>query len=223
MWGALTKNAQALASIAAEQAQKGLASANQLLEKLDGQLEGEEGDGEDDENDDINSEDGSRNEVIKDTKSNKELSSSNSGDADTNHHQAIKNTEAYLDNVRDGEESLIIKERNQQAEGKETTTKCSQFAISPDDELHGGDNSVDDELDQLLLDDESVVEELPADTHNEVVLSGISSYVYGAQPDLILESGGSGGENRTQVVASNNLPVLKGTEQYASDEVPVIK
>ena len=63
MWGNLAKNAQALASIAAEQAQKGLASANQLLEKLDGQMDGE-GDDEDDDDDDEESlnEDGSRRE-----------------------------------------------------------------------------------------------------------------------------------------------------------------
>ena len=110
MWGALTKNAQALASIAAEQAQKGLASANQLLEKLDGQLEGEEGEGEDE--DDINSEDGSRKEVIKETKLDEELSTSTSADADIDHHQAIKNSEIISDNVPVVEDSVTIKEIN---------------------------------------------------------------------------------------------------------------
>ena len=223
MWGALTKNAQALASIAAEQAQKGLASANQLLEKLDGQLEGEEGEGEDEDEDDINSEDGSRKEVIKETKLDEELSTSKSADADTDHHQAIKNSGIISDNVPVGEDSVTIKEINQIVEGKKTTMKSSQFEISPDDELDVADNSLDDELDQLLLDDESVVEELPADTHNEVVMRRISNNVDEAQPDLIVESGGPREENRIQGNNHNNLPVLRGIEQYASNEVPVIK
>ena len=67
MWGSLAKSAQALAAVAAEQAQKGLASANQLLEKLDGQLEDEDEDGEEGEDDDENyNEDGSRKEVKRD-------------------------------------------------------------------------------------------------------------------------------------------------------------
>ena len=148
MWGSLAKNAQALAAIAAEQAQKGLASANQLLEKLDGQLDGEEDGGEEDDDENYN-EDGSRKEVIQDDR--KVVEQMRSVDSE---HVAppLMISEVDLDEtVGDREETFFTPM-------KQPERKQSQFDMKPEDTLHEADNSIDDEIDDLLFESDNADE-----------------------------------------------------------------
>lgn len=132
MWGALQKNAQALASIAAEQAQKGIASANQLLEKLDGQLDGEEDD-EDNEDDESN------------TNGPKLVKKVTDEDEGSNDRTLSKHTEDDEDVVQKG---------NNDKSSPVGDSKINQMsAMHYDDNM---DKSIDDELDQLLLDDDAI-------------------------------------------------------------------
>lgn len=132
MWGALQKNAQALASIAAEQAQKGIASANQLLEKLDGQLDGEEDD-EDNEDDESNN---------NDPKLVKKVTDEEEGSDD---RTLSKHTEYDED---------VVPKGNKDKSSPVGDSKINQMsAIHYDDNM---DKSIDDELDQLLLDDDAI-------------------------------------------------------------------
>jgi hypothetical protein len=168
MWGNLAKNAQALASIAAEQAQKGLASANQLLEKLDGQMEGE-GDEEDDDDDEESlNEDGSRRER---RKANEESKKSSMVDNDTEEDQET-NDAGSITGVSDSkvERSTSL---------KESTLEFNQQLAT-----EHVDNSIDDELDQLLLDDEAAdaaidapepINKLPSDSKGVVTSHSIDT------------------------------------------------
>jgi hypothetical protein len=132
MWGALQKNAQALASIAAEQAQKGIASANQLLEKLDGQLDGEEDD-EDNEDDESNNNDPKHVTKVTDEED-------SSDDRTLTKHTV--------------DDEDVVPKRN-----KDTTSPVGDSKINQMSAMHYDDNmdkSIDDELDQLLLDDDAI-------------------------------------------------------------------
>ena len=132
MWGALQKNAQALASIAAEQAQKGIASANQLLEKLDGQLDDEEEE-DDNEDDESNRDDPKHAKKVAD----KEKDSND---------PILKEP-----NVND---TYVPQERNEDMLRHVGDSKINQMSATHyDDHM---DKSIDDELDQLLLDDDAI-------------------------------------------------------------------
>lgn len=144
MWGNLAKNAQALASIAAEQAQKGLASANQLLEKLDGQMDGE-GDEEEDDDDDEESlnEDGSR----RDRRANEESKKSPMVDF---------HAEKEHENNDTGSEMGVSQTKVERfTSSRESTTAGAMLELNQQLNVEHVDNSIDDELDQLLLDDEA--------------------------------------------------------------------
>lgn len=145
MWGNLAKNAQALASIAAEQAQKGLASANQLLEKLDGQMDGE-GDDEDDDDDDEESlnEDGSRREK---RRANEESKKSQMVDNDATKDQEINDAAS--------ESGVSDRKVERFTSSKQSTTVEAMLEFNQQLAVEHVDNSIDDELDQLLLDDEA--------------------------------------------------------------------
>lgn len=145
MWGNLAKNAQALASIAAEQAQKGLASANQLLEKLDGQMDGE-GDDEDDDDDDEESlnEDGSRREK---RRANEESKKSQMVDNDATKDQVINDAAS--------ESGVSDRKVERFTSSKQSTTVEAMLEFNQQLAVEHVDNSIDDELDQLLLDDEA--------------------------------------------------------------------
>ena len=209
MWGALSKNAQALASIAAEQAQKGLASANQLLEKLDGQLDGEEE--EEEEEDDDYSEDGSRKEVTKETDSSGTLTVN--ADTDAHHHQASKTTEANTNDTADIEESSILQR-------KETATKKSQLEMSSDDVSAGIDKTIDDELDQLLFDDESNGDAAQSEERNVAVLTSTSNVV-GVQSAQIIGSSGLQYRSEAHDDTLSNAMIFKASEEPALNELPV--
>lgn len=131
MWGALQKNAQALASIAAEQAQKGIASANQLLEKLDGQLDDEE---EDDNEDDESNRD--------DPKQTKKVA-----DKEEDSNDPILKEPNVID-------TYVPQEQNEDMLPHVGDSKINQMSSTHyDDHM---DKSIDDELDQLLLDDDAI-------------------------------------------------------------------
>jgi hypothetical protein len=164
MWGNIAKNAQALASIAAEQAQKGLASANQLLEKLDGQMEGE-GDEEDDDEYDEESpnEDGSRRE----RRANEESKKSSMVDNDTEDDQDIYDAGSKV-GVSDSKVE------------RSTSLKESMLESNPQLAIEHVDNSIDDELDQLLLDDEAAdaaerIDKLPSNSQGAVTSHTINT------------------------------------------------
>lgn len=138
MWGALTKNAQALASIAAEQAQKGIASANQLLEKLDGQMDE---DADEDEDDDEN-EGGHPDDAEKKTRTahpdSNELTASEVGVSD--------------------KRNLRSDDKIHASEGETAFTPMNgpnKFQVSENFDINPVDDLIDDELDQLLMDDDA--------------------------------------------------------------------
>ena len=140
MWGTLTKNAQALASIAAEQAQKGIASANQLLEKLDGQMDE---DGEEDEDDDENeNEVGHPNDAERKTRAarsdSNELTASEVGVSDKRNLRSDDKIQASVD------ETAFT-----------TTNGPNKFQVSESFDINPVDDLIDDELDQLLMDDDA--------------------------------------------------------------------
>ena len=145
MWGNLAKNAQALASIAAEQAQKGIASANQLLEKLDGQMEGDEDadDGEDDEGGDdqeTGSLDNTGKKIIAAGPDNNE---SNASEVDVSDNRDLKGSDHKIHTS--GGEEMASNPMNQP----------NKFLLSQSFDVNPADNLIDDELDQLLLDDDA--------------------------------------------------------------------
>jgi hypothetical protein len=139
MWGTLTKNAQALASIAAEQAQKGIASANQLLEKLDGQMDedGDEDEG-DDEHEGSNPDDSEKKPRAAHPDSDG-LTASEVGVTDN------RNLKGSNDKIHSSEEETAFTPTN----GPNKFQVSESFGGNPVDDL------IDDELDQLLMDDDA--------------------------------------------------------------------
>lgn len=139
MWGTLTKNAQALASIAAEQAQKGIASANQLLEKLDGQMDEDvDEDKDDDENEGSNPDYSERKTRAAHPDSN-ELTAPDVGVSDS---QNLKGSD---DKIHASEEETAFTPMNEP----------NKFQVSKSFDVNPVDDLMDDELDQLLMDDDA--------------------------------------------------------------------
>jgi chromosome condensin MukBEF ATPase and DNA-binding subunit MukB len=150
MWGALTNKAQQLAAIAAEQAQKGLTQANQLLEKLDG-LDDEEL--ENDENDE-GVENNDKAEDSEDVVKNLDQ------DADSNEISPLtpfapRRNETIRDKEVNNEED-DDKEDDFFTPMKEPVKKKPHFDMSYT--IDEGESTVDDELDQLVLEDDLEVQ-----------------------------------------------------------------
>ena len=202
MWGALQKNAQALASIAAEQAQKGIASANQLLEKLDGQLDGDEEE-EEDENDN------------KDPKRAEKVADMEEDSKDPLLTEAV---------VADKDVPLETRMRSDDKPSHIADSKVKQMSsMHYDDRM---DKSIDDELDQLLLDDDAIDTEetkiavsVTCDEEKPSIEGHVSNYVVAEKvktPSAVPRADESP-EGRPQNQGNSLVPPIKLS--HASDQV----
>ena len=167
MWGSLAKSAQALAAVAAEQAQKGLASANQLLEKLDGQLDDEDEDGEEGEDDDENyNEDGSRKEVKRDN--DEQLKQKTLVGSD---QIGITNDQSKVDL----DETVSDREETWFTPMKQPERRQSVFDMKPEDAIHEAGNAIDDEIDDLLFEDDNADDVINPTDGGAVIAADVSS------------------------------------------------
>ena len=167
MWGSLAKSAQALAAVAAEQAQKGLASANQLLEKLDGQLDDEDEDGEEGEDDDKNyNEDGSRKEVKRDN------------DEQLKQKTLVGSEQIGITNDQskvDLDETVSDREETWFTPMKQPERRQSVFDMKPEDAIHEAGDAIDDEIDDLLFEDDNADDVINPTDGGAVIAADVSS------------------------------------------------
>jgi hypothetical protein len=153
MWGALANKAQQLAAIAAEEAQKRLAQANQLLEKLDG-LDDEDVENDEDAEDDEGVENNDKADDGEDIEKNID-EGPDGNEISPLTPFAPRRNEIAKDETETNEEDGD-KEDDFFTPMKEPTKKKQHFEMAYT--IDEGESTVDDELDQLVLEDDVEVQ-----------------------------------------------------------------